>query len=174
MFAQNEILIIRAAEPQDAALIYQWENFLDVWGVSEIYTPYSLYQIEQFLLGNNDLFANRQMRFIIEKKEDNTEIGCIDIYDFDPIHLRAGIGILLQKEYRKLGFASEALKLMVEYCFDILMLKQIYCLIDVLNTDSQNLFKKIGFEQCGYRKEWIRTPHGFIDELEFQLINEKF
>ncbi|MBO5810887.1 MAG: GNAT family N-acetyltransferase [Bacteroidales bacterium] len=174
MFAQNEILIIRAAEPQDAALIYQWENNQEIWRVSETYTPYSLYQIEQFLLGNNDLFANRQMRFIIEKKEDNTEIGCIDIYDFDPIHLRAGIGILLQKEYRKLGFASEALKLMVEYCFDILMLKQIYCLIDVLNTDSQNLFKKIGFEQCGYRKEWIRTPHGFIDELEFQLINEKF
>ena len=174
MFAQNEILIIRAAEPQDAALIYQWENNQEIWRVSETYTPYSLYQIEQFLLGNNDLFANRQMRFIIEKKEDNTEIGCIDVYDFDPIHLRAGIGILLQKEYRKLGFASEALKLMVEYCFDILMLKQIYCLIDVLNTDSQNLFKKIGFEQCGYRKEWIRTPHGFIDELEFQLINEKF
>ncbi|MBO5854737.1 MAG: GNAT family N-acetyltransferase [Bacteroidales bacterium] len=174
MFAQNEILIIRAAEPQDAALIYQWENNQEIWRVSETYTPYSLYQIEQFLLGNNDLFANRQMRFIIEKKEDNTEIGCIDIYDFDPIHLRAGIGILLQKEYRKLGFASEALKLMIEYCFDILMLKQIYCLIDVLNTDSQNLFKKIGFEQCGYRKEWIRTPHGFIDELEFQLINEKF
>jgi diamine N-acetyltransferase len=63
---------------------------------------------------------------------------------------------------------------MIDYCFDILMLKQIYCLIDVLNTDSLKLFKKVGFEQCGYRKEWIRTPQGFIDEIEFQLINQNF
>lgn len=174
MFAQSENLIIRAAEPQDAALIYQWENNQEIWRVSETYVPYSMYQIEEFLLGNNDLFANRQMRFIIERKEDNKEIGCIDIYDFDPVHFRAGIGILLQKEYRKLGYASDALQLMIDYCFDVVMLKQIYCLIDVLNTDSLNLFKKAGFEQCGYRKEWIRTPQGFIDEIEFQLINQNF
>ena len=55
MFAQSENLIIRAAEPQDAALIYQWENDQEIWRVSETYVPYSMYQIEEFLLGNNDL-----------------------------------------------------------------------------------------------------------------------
>ena len=174
MFAQDENLIIRAAEPRDASLIYRWENDREIWRVSETYMPYSLYQIEEFLLNNSDLFSARQIRFIIERKEDRQNIGCIDIYDFDPIHMRAGIGILLQKEYRKLGYASESLELMIDYCFDILMFKQVYCLIDALNTDSLNLFKKAGFEQCGYRKEWIRTPQGFIDEIEFQLINQNF
>ncbi len=174
MFAQNENIIIRAAEPQDATLIYKWENDREIWRVSETYMPYSLYQIEQFLLNNNDLFSVRQIRFIIERKKDNKNIGCIDLYDFDPIHLRAGIGILLQKEFRKQGFAKDALELLIDYCFNVLMLKQIYCLIDTLNTDSLNLFKKIGFEQCGLRKEWIRTTDGFIDELEFQLINRNF
>lgn len=174
MFAQNENIIIRAAEPQDATLIYKWENDREIWRVSETYMPYSLYQIEEFLLNNNDLFSVRQIRFIIERKEDRQNIGCIDLYDFDPMHLRAGIGILLQKEFRKQGFAKDALELLIDYCFNVLMLKQIYCLIDTLNTDSLNLFKKIGFEQCGLRKEWIRTTDGFIDELEFQLINRNF
>ena len=88
--------------------------------------------------------------------------------------MRAGIGILLQKEFRKQGYAQEALQLLLDYCFKTLMLKQVYCLIDVLNTDSINLFTKIGFEQCGYRKEWIRTPNGFIDEIELQYINKNF
>ena len=174
MFAQNENIIIRAAEPKDASLIYKWENDQEIWRVSETYMPYSLYQIEEFLLNNSDLFSIRQIRFIIERKEDNKNIGCIDLYDFDPIHMRAGVGILLQKEYRKQGYAKEALELLIDYCFKTLMLKQIYCLIDVLNIDSINLFTKIGFTQCGLRKEWIRTPNGFIDEIELQYINKNF
>lgn len=173
MFAQNENIVIRAAEPQDAKLIYDWENDRDIWRVSETYMPYSLYQIEQFLF-SNDLFSTRQIRFIIERKNDNVNIGCIDIYDFDPVHMRAGIGILLQKDFRKQGYANEALELLIDYVFNTLMLKQIYCLIDETNIDSLNLFKKIGFTQCGLRKEWIRTTDGFIDELEFQYINKKF
>lgn len=173
MFAKNTDIKLRAAEPQDAKLIYQWENDQSIWRVSETYVPYSLYQIEQFLM-NNDLFSMRQIRIMIEKNNDNTCIGCIDIYDFDPIHMRAGIGILIQKDYRKLGFARQALELIIHYCFNTLMLKQIYCLIDVLNNDSIKLFTNIGFEQCGLRKEWIKTPNGFIDEIEFQLINKDF
>lgn len=173
MFTQNENIIIRAAEPNDAQLIYNWENNQEIWRVSETYMPYSMYQIEQFLF-NNDLFSNRQIRFIIEITKDSIPIGCIDIYDFDPIHFRAGIGILIQKEYRKQGLAKESLQLLLDYCFNVLMLKQVYCLIDALNNDSLNLFKNVGFEQCGYRKEWIRTPEGFIDEIEFQYINPKF
>lgn len=174
MFAQNDNIIIRAAEPIDAESIYRWENDQEIWRVSETYMPYSMYQIEQFLLNNNDLFSIRQVRFIIESKKSSEPIGCIDIYDFDPIHFRAGIGILIQKEYRKQGYAKETLQLLLDYCFNVLMLKQVYCLIDALNTDSLNLFKNIGFEQCGYRKEWIRTPNGFIDEIEFQYINKNF
>ena len=174
MFAQNENIIIRAAEPKDASLIYKWENDQEIWRVSETYMPYSLYQIEEFLLNNSDLFSMRQIRFIIERKDDNKNIGCIDLYDFDPIHMRAGVGILLQKEFRKQGHASESLQLLLDYCFNTLMLKQVYCLIDALNTDSINLFKKIGFVQCGLRKEWIRTPNGFIDEIELQYINKNF
>lgn len=173
MFAQNKNIVIRAAEPQDAKLIYDWENDRDIWRVSETYMPYSLYQIEQFLF-SNDLFSTRQIRFIIERKNDNVNIGCIDIYDFDPVHMRAGIGILLQKDFRKQGYANEALELLIDYVFNTLMLKQIYCLIDETNIDSLNLFKKIGFTQCGLRKEWIRTTDGFIDELEFQYINKNF
>lgn len=174
MFAQDENIIIRAAEPQDANIIYNWENDREIWRVSETYMPYSLYQIEQFLFNNNDLFSTRQIRFIIERKSDNASIGCIDLYDFDPIHMRAGIGILLQKDFRKHGYANEALQLLADYCFNTLMLKQVYCLIGADNTDSLNLFKKIGFTQCGLRKEWIRTPEGFMDELEFQYINKNF
>ena len=40
MFAQNKNITIRAAEPYDADLIYNWENDQDIWRVSETYTPF--------------------------------------------------------------------------------------------------------------------------------------
>lgn len=171
---KNDNITVRAAEPSDADLIYKWENDREIWRVSETYAPYSLFQIEQFLLSNNDLFSTRQIRLMIDTNDEKESIGCIDIYDFDPLNMRTAVGILLEKKYRKHGFAKEALQLLIDYCFNTLMLKQIYCVVDSLNTESLNLFLHVGFEQCGFRKEWIRTSDGFIDEIELQLINKNY
>lgn len=174
MFAKNNSIYLRAAEPYDADTIYRWENDQKIWRVSETYVPYSKYQIEQFLMNNSDLFSIRQLRLMIDRNEDKKSVGSVDIYEFDPVNLRAGIGILIERKYRKNGYAYQAMELLIEYCFNILMLKQIYCLIGITNTDSINLFTNLKFEQCGHRKEWIRTPEGFCDELEFQLINKNY
>jgi len=48
----------------------------------------------------------------------------------------------------------------------------VYCVVDEKNTESQKLFERQGFVLCGRRKDWIKTPEGFIDELEYQKIYE--
>ena len=55
MFIANDTIALRCAEPEDAALIYRWENDRKVWRVSGTIAPYTLFHIEQFLLNNNDL-----------------------------------------------------------------------------------------------------------------------
>lgn len=173
MFASSQDISLRATEPDDAATIYKWENDRKIWRVSETYFPYSYYQIEQLII-NNDLFSMKQARMMITDNKNGLPIGCIDIYDFDPIHLRAGIGILLEKGHRKKGLARQSLELLLDYCFNTLILKQVFCLIEIDNIDSIKLFESVGFVQCGHRKEWIRTPEGFTDELEYQYINKNF
>lgn len=173
MFAKSENICLRAAEPFDAQQIYIWENDKDVWRVSDTTTPYSLYQIEQFLIGNNDVFANRQLRLMIETINNNITIGCIDIYDFDPYNQRAGIGILIDQSVRRKGYAKEAIQLLEKYAFEDLLLNQIFCYIGEFNTGSVNLFEKLGYQRCGHRKEWLKTKNGFIDQLEYQKLNPK-
>ena len=172
MFIKNDTITLRCAEPQDAELIYCWENERDIWRVSGTHAPYSRFQIEQFLLSNNDLAANKQLRLMIDLTESGITIGCIDIYDYDTINERASVGILIDKAHRRQGYAKAALALCVEYLFHDVMLHQVYCSIDETNTESQQLFLSQGFALCGRRKEWIKTPGGFIDELEYQKMNE--
>jgi diamine N-acetyltransferase len=171
MFIKNDTITLRCAEPEDAELIYRWENDRDIWRVSGTHVPFTRFQIEQFLLGNNDLFSNKQLRLMIDLNETGESIGCIDIFDYDSINLRAGIGILIDNAFRQQGFAKAALASCVEYLFHDLLLHQVYCSIDETNTESQKLFLGQGFTLCGRRKDWIRTKPRFLDIFEYQLIN---
>ena len=172
MFIKNDIITLRCAEPEDAERIFSWENDRSVWRVSGTHVPYSRFQIEQFLLGDNDIAAQKQLRLMIDLTEGGATIGCIDIYDYDAFNGRAGLGILIDKAYRQQGYAKAALALCVDYLFHDLLLHQVYCSIDETNVESQHLFVGQGFELVGRRKEWLKTAAEFLDVLEYQRINK--
>ena len=176
---QNEILKgkrlhLRAVEPGDIDVLYQWENDPSIWKVSNTLTPYSRFQIEEYVMNvQNDIYATKQLRLIIEGQLGDImdkAVGAIDLFDFDAFHMRAGIGILVRDEYRKNGYASEALEILIRYAFEVLNLKQLYSNITPVNTASLSLFEKFGFERCGIKKDWIRTGNGFMEEWMFQKI----
>lgn len=171
MFISENNISLRIAEPDDADLIYCWENDRSVWRVSETSAPVSRFQIDQFLLSNTDLAASRQLRLMIGHTPGNHPVGCIDLFDYDPINSRIGIGVLIDTEYRGNGYAHTAIKLCLDYLFDDLMVHQVHCLIDERNTTSLHLFQKLGFQCCGQRKDWIKTPDGYLNALFHQLIN---
>jgi diamine N-acetyltransferase len=101
-------------------------------------------------------------------------IGTIDLFDFDPFHKRAGLGILIANEkQRRKGYASMALKCLINYCFTTLQLHQLYCNILENNNESMDLFTKLGFTRIGIKKDWVKTADGYLDEYMFQLINPK-
>lgn len=172
MFISEEKISLRIAEPQDAQKIYDWENDRSLWRVSETSNPISMFQIEQFLLCNSDLASNRQLRLMIDLKETGKSIGCVDLFEYDPFNGRIGIGILIEEAYRKQGFAQKAIALCIDYLFNNVMVHQIHCLIDEQNTESQHLFEKMGFKLCGRRKDWIKTPEGYIDAVFYQNVKQ--
>jgi diamine N-acetyltransferase len=173
MFLKSGNISLRAVEPADAYIIYTWENNMDVWKVSDTITPYSLFQIEQFILNGGDIFENKQLRLMIDLQDGKkiVSIGSVDIYDFDPYHKRAGIGIYIEEKHRNHGFADTALGMIEEYVFKTLDLHQIYCLISIENKQSINLFQKRNYLHTGTRKEWLKLNNSYIDQLQYQLFN---
>lgn len=173
MFIKNDKVALRVAEPNDSVIIFSWENDMQVWRDSETRVPYSLRQIEQFLLNNNNLYSEKQLRLMIEDVKNGKPVGCIDIYDYDEFNSRAGIGILIDEKYRGQGFAKNAILLLLNYCFNTLLINQVFALTLATNINSINLFKSLGFEECGQKKQWYKTAEGFINQIEFQYINKK-
>ena len=165
-------ILLRALEPEDLELLYTWENNVSHWIISSTVTPFSKYTLKRYLENSHkDIYETGQLRLMIDHIADNTTIGTIDIFDFDPFHKRAGVGILIANEnYRRKGFATMALKCLIDYSFVTLQLHQLYCNILANNFESMELFKKAGFVQSGIKRDWIKNPDGYLDEYLFQLI----
>jgi diamine N-acetyltransferase len=164
---------LRALEPEDLELLYEWENNSSYWTISNTVTPFSKYTLKRYMENSHkSIYETGQLRLMIEIIDGEKTIGTIDIFDFDPFHKRAGIGILIADEdQRRKGYATMALKCLIEYCFKTLQLHQLYCNILANNTESMDLFRKQGFVQTGNKKEWVKTAEGYLDELMFQMMN---
>ncbi len=173
MISSNRLLL-RALEPADAELLYQWENQMELWTVSNTLVPFSRYQIKKYIEQSSlDLYQTKQLRLMIDTTAGTTPrtVGMIDLFDFDPYHNRAGVGILIHKPERKEGYAQEALSLFLEYVFNHLGIHQIYCNIAKSNTPSIHLFESLDFIKVGEKREWLKTSGGYEDELMYQKIN---
>lgn len=162
---------LRPLEPEDLSLLYLWENTPALWQVSHTLAPFSRYVLQQYLADSHrDIFEAKQLRLIIESTEGKA-VGAMDLFDFDPNHRRAGLGILIYAaEDRARGYAADAVQLMCGYVREVLGMHQLYANVSADNQASIRLFERCGFQLVGVKKEWLRTAEGWIDELMYQKV----
>ena len=172
-YLSNDIITLRAIEPEDIDLLFSWENDPEIWEVSHTLVPYSKYILSLYIQNSDkDIYESKQLRLMIDTTEGKT-VGAIDLFDFDPYHSRVGIGLLIYApDKRSKGYASAAMELLIPYCFGKLKIHQVYANIETGNKISFALFEKHGFKTCGTKREWLRTDEGWKDEVMVQKINE--
>lgn len=171
MNLKGEDIYLRAIEPTDLDFLYQLENNTAIWEISGTITPYSKAVLEFYLENaHRDIYDVKQLRLCICSNE-NQLLGLIDIFDFDPKHKRAGLGlIVLDKKERNKGVGSEAIRLCCEYMFGTLDLHQVFANILEDNSASIHLFEKLGFERVGIKKDWIFSESKYKNEILYQKI----
>ena len=165
MFLKGDHTCLRALEPSDLDFLYTLENDISTWHVSNTLSPYAKFVLEQYLENAAlDIYTVKQLRLVICNQKQEA-IGAIDLFDFDPHHRRAGIGIVILTPYRGQGHAAEALHLLLSYCHHTLQLHQVYCSITASNHASVRLFKNAGFAEVGIRRDWLRKSDGSWDDV---------
>lgn len=193
---EGAICRLRAVEPADVDLLYAWENDPAVWGVSGTTAPYSRECLERFVEQQRfDIWQTRQMRLMIEplcgcearerrgaqsgtaagaetvERSVLAPVGALDLFEFEPQHRRAGVGILIHDvNQRGRGWASDALAVAERYAREVLGLHQLWCEVGVENMPSLALFRGAGFETVGVRRDWIWTPQGYRDAVVMQKV----
>lgn len=165
MLLTNGNITLRALEPTDVDLLYHWENDSSVWRVSNTRTPLSKFALSAYIQSSHkDIWEIKEMRLVIESTE-KVALGTIELFDFDPYHSRAGVGVLIFNDSdRRKNLASEAMMLLFDYALNELGIAQLYANVAESNEASLQLFRKLGFELTGVKKRWLRIPGGWENE----------
>lgn len=170
-FLKGKHLILRALEPEDLETLYRWENDTALWKYGSTLVPYSRFTLRQYIENAGDFYQTRQLRLMIVLRTSGKPVGTIDLYDFDPYHERAAVGILLEEESRRKGLGTETLQLITGYAFRFLHLNQLYAFVPVKNEGSYCLFRNGGFIESGRLSSWQKTENGFETVAVMQLLS---
>lgn len=161
---------LRPLEPEDRTLLQRWENDDQLWDRGEGRRPYSRYTWEQYLAqAQQSLEEAGQLRLLIEYRQ--APVGLVDLYDYQALHLRAGVGVMIAEEaLRGRGIARMALALLAAYAADQYHLQQLYAEVRAENAASLALFDRAGYRRVGERRRWLRRGANFSDVVLFELL----
>lgn len=159
---------LRSLQPKDFEVLVAIENDPKLWRYSNQNIPYSEEVLSAYIENQHrSVFDVRQKRFVITNATQ-IPIGFIDLFDFEIVHQRAGVGIVILEEYRNMGYGKKSLLLLEVYAINKLNIKNLYANIGAENQPSIQLFSSSGFERVGVKKNWNFYDGSYHDEYLFQ------
>lgn len=102
--------------------------------------------------------------------ESDVPVGCVELYNYDPVNRRAAVGIVVSNEYRHRGYGQAMISSLTEFCQQNTSLHQIYADIAATNAVSIRIFQQANYQHCATLKDWVTRGDNYVDTYRFQLI----
>ena len=157
----NKTVSLRDPNSSDLNYLLNLENQSN----NQIYSDYPKYyskeDIENFISKKQNIFLDFQYRYMVVAS--NNAVGCIDLFNFDLVNSRVGLGIIIDEKNRRKGIAFTAIDHVKSIISKQYLVNQIYVEVLKDNYSSNRLFKKSGFLKTGCKKNWIRKEDEYVD-----------
>lgn len=132
--------------------------------------PYKIDDALNFIKSScYDFRLHKAITFAIDYKNKLQSIhllaGTIDIKDIDYVNKKANIGYWIGKQYQGKGIATECVKLVVNYAFDILKLEEISAYVFPDNNPSIRVLEKNGFVKTKEVNEYHPMSNSYRNSL---------
>ena len=147
---ETERLMIRPWLESDLADFYEYAS-VDGVGQMAGWKPHESMEESKTILG---YFINDKRNLALELKENGKVIGSIglEVMYPDPIEGESygrELGYVLSKDYWGRGLMPEAVKAVIDYCFDVLHYDYLTCSHFLRNDRSRRVIEKTGFTYFG-------------------------
>lgn len=145
---------------------------------AEQYSKLSIHSINTITKAKNFIkssWKKDSYYFGIFLKEYNLLIGQIELCHMNWWYDKAGeICYHIGKKYWGKGYATEASKAVISYCFSKLKFRKIYADTDPNNLASQKVLEKLGFKFEGRIREKNLIKGKWTDELDYGLLRSEW
>lgn len=169
----NQNINLRLLQIEDAPMLLNWRFSQEAYSYFYEWNVNGEAQCEKWIA--NSLNKNNEMNFVIQTN-DNIAIGIISLVDIDYRNRKCEMGRVLigNKDFRGKKFGEQAIQLLLEYAFNHLNIRKVYCEVLSNNNVAENLYKKCGFVEDGFFKNHIYKNGKYIDVIHMAIENNKF
>ncbi|WCG36018.1 GNAT family N-acetyltransferase [Companilactobacillus farciminis] len=104
---------------------------------------------ENFAHSLLEMYQRRDGAFVIAKKDTDQMVGIMEMNkrgESGDLLLTREVGFVVNRKFRKQGFAKESVQLLIEYGFNDLNLTEIWASSEKDNQAPQNLLESLGFK----------------------------
>jgi RimJ/RimL family protein N-acetyltransferase len=158
--------------PEDAEKYVTWLNDMEVAQYLTLASHIINRDVEKETL---ERFARQGDHFAIVDVETDELIGGCGLLNIDHINRTAEVGIFIgEKGYWGRGYGEEAMRLLLDFAFNILNLHNIMLNVYAYNTRAQRCYRKIGFREIGRRRQARRIQGSSFDVIFMDILAEEF
>ena len=168
---EGEKVYLSPVNIDDATKYVKWLNDFNITKYLTLYNSLISMQGEKEFL---EKMSKEEFVLAIVRKSDDELIGNIGLHSIDYKNGKATLGIFIcDEENLSHGYGSEAIKLIVNYAFNILRLHNINLTVFDDNIRAQKAYIKSGFKECGRRHEVLYRDGKYHDEIEMEILNPR-
>ncbi|SCY75635.1 GNAT family N-acetyltransferase [Lysinibacillus fusiformis] len=152
---ENEIVKLKPLELNDLSGILEAASYPEIWSHMST-TIEKIVDVNNFV--ENALLMRRnktEFPFVIVDKKTGEIIGSTRFMDIDDTHQRVEIGTTwLTPAYWRTAINTNCKYLLLQYCFEILLLQRVQ-----IKTDHENIQSQKAIERIGATKEGVLRNH---------------
>ncbi len=172
---EGEKTYLSPMTPEHASLWYRWHNDLETALLAQSPGHRSPGTVSEYRETIEQFLKNRWHPFLIVENETDQPVGWCGLVRFEPIPRRAMLAALIgEKAQWSKGFGQDALRLLLDYGFNVCNLNSIELWVNEDNTRAVRCYEKLGFRAVGRRRE--ARIHGALkqDVLLMDLLASEF
>ncbi|MDP3916101.1 MAG: GNAT family N-acetyltransferase [Bacteroidota bacterium] len=173
MILETKRLIIRPIALDDKDEIFEYRSDRET-NKYQGWIPTTVADVEIFI-GKISKQINEPgtwFQFAIVEKETKKVVGDLGVHFFDSENKQVEIGCTLNKYFQHQGYATEAVKSVIDYLFKELNKHRIITSIDPDNKNSIRLVERIGFRKEAHFVESLWVNGKWVDDLIYALIEK--
>lgn len=166
-------LFLRPVETEDAKAIFNYRSDAET-NKYQAWIPKTIDDVDSFLnkISPEIDIADTWFQFAIVEIKNTKIIGDVGIHFVDGE--QAELGCTLAKKYHGKGYATEALKAVMDYLFNELNKHRIIGSIDPKNVSSIELVERLSFKKVAHFKESLLINGEWVDDIVYAFLKKEW
>jgi RimJ/RimL family protein N-acetyltransferase len=175
-FASTERLILRGFRPEDFEAYSAYRSLPDIYRFLYRDPPSAEALRERFDASLNSCLSDdgSSLRWAVIRREDGALLGDVSLKLASKAALQAEIGYTFNPAYAGKGYATEAVRAVIDLSFGTFGLHRIFARLDAQNTGSVGVVERLGMRREAHLIENDRFNGVWGDEYIYAVLSREW